>query len=1278
MKMIRVWRWMGVLALLMVPACGREYAAGVMDRDAIIAAGETVTAEAYPNSDTVVVDGHIIVRYNADGTGTRWQDTAIKILTEAGKRENQTGGHYFTVPYEEVKLLRLELIKPDGSVDRIPILTNSRAMIDPDQMSENIYNPNRKILGYRVPGLEVGDIVRCVSRHKMVQAPMPGAFYGSEMVEYAFPIKHFVYEVFGPKDLPRKTVVVRNEIPDTIDYTTGERDGKLHYRWEVRDVPRFFHEPDMPPLSRVLQRVHGSTLEDWKTVSRWYWGLCEPHIQATTPQMQATVDDLIAGKTDRQAKIEAIFYWVARNVRYMGITTETVAPGYEPHDVSVTFENKYGVCRDKAALLAAMLRLGGFEAETVLIHPYKQKDAEVPDTFFGHAVTAVREPDGSWQLMDSTPTSLKHLLPDYLRERSYLVATEAGETLATSPPIGFAENLLRVESTGELAADGSLTYQTVMYFDGVNDDDYRNHLAAFSPTSRREFFERVAESIVVGGRLVDLDITPTEMHNTAEPLVVKMKIASSEFLIGGDRCSLMRVPFASESVGTVHFILNGASLCRRMYPLRTGVACGVRERMRVKLPDELASLILPTYDSFDDETLTWNRSLAIKDGELIGENEYSIKVVEFSPEQYQQLAEALRGIEYNTLKRAIFLGRPAASPSPSPRAESLPEEPVGLIGPDDDAIILDRRVFYEIEDAHNWTERRYMKLKVVTLAGRKQNSEVRFRYNTACGEVRLVSGSVTAPGGTVKEVRDEEVNLMDSGWVATAPRYPPSKILVVSFPNVEVGSVIEYEIERTCRDQPFFHASEAFQNDDPVASKIVEIRAPADLPLKILPRFADGITMTRRAEGDTVIHEWSAADVPSLRYELFAPWASEVHQPTVLISAGDWAEYAGRFSEVLEAATDKSDAAAAKARQLVEGLEGDEARILAIRNFVAGNIRSVPVGLHEVPLEAMSSSADGVLAGRYGYSADRAILLAAMMRAIGCEPTFVLRSSRRDVPLLGDLFRQCPQEEFHDVLVRVECDGQQIYLDAHTQYGVLGTTGGGDTLGLVLPEGEVIKIDLAADKRSHLRLDYHVILAETGDADVAIVNTYQGYRHGAERRRFAEMTPEQRRRDHDEAVAAISHSARADGELVTEFETYPGRMSFRVKAERYGISAGDLLYMDLPKMYFGLLLPSAQARKSPVFWFLSIRESARFVVELPEGSTDVLLAPESYEWRAPANGGSVVRRVAQEADPPRLVIEYDVDIRPTIIPAADYDKLLELRQLIRSPRAYTIVLRKND
>ncbi len=58
----------------------------------------------------------------------------------------------------------------------------------------------------------------------------------------------------------------------------------------------------------------------------------------------------------------ALYRWVAQEIRYLGLTLETEAPDFEPHPATMTFDRRAGVCRDKAALLTAMLRMAGFEA----------------------------------------------------------------------------------------------------------------------------------------------------------------------------------------------------------------------------------------------------------------------------------------------------------------------------------------------------------------------------------------------------------------------------------------------------------------------------------------------------------------------------------------------------------------------------------------------------------------------------------------------------------------------------------------------------------------------------------------------------------------------------------------------------------------------------------------------------------------------------------------------------------------------------------------------------
>ena len=292
-----------------------------------------------------------------------------------------------------------------------------------------------------------------------------------------------------------------------------------------------FPEPNMPPLSSVVQRLLAGTVADWQTISRWYWDLCLPHINATTPKMKEKVTELVKGKKSDIEKAKAIYYYVAQQIRYMGITTEKDAPGYEPHDVKITFENKYGVCRDKAALLVSMLRIAGFKSFPVLVNVGPKMDKEVPMISFNHAITCIELTPGQYILMDPTDESSKQLLPPYLCNKSYLVAKPKGETLKTTPIIPADKNLMRINTNGQINAAGKLTARVGLNFDGINDNAYRGLFASLTPEDRQRFFEKTLRKLLPTAKLITLTISPENMHDISKPLTVDIEYEAKNILI---------------------------------------------------------------------------------------------------------------------------------------------------------------------------------------------------------------------------------------------------------------------------------------------------------------------------------------------------------------------------------------------------------------------------------------------------------------------------------------------------------------------------------------------------------------------------------------------------------------------------------------------------------------------------------------------------------------------------------------------------------------------------
>ena len=88
--------------------------------------------------------------------------------------------------------------------------------------------------------------------------------------------------------------------------------------------------------------------------------------------------------------------FVQDDIRYLGI--EVGMARRRPTAPDQVFEQRYGDCKDKTALLVAMLRLGGLAAYPALVSSTQGPDLDQwvpsPDAF-DHAIVRVTGPDGS-------------------------------------------------------------------------------------------------------------------------------------------------------------------------------------------------------------------------------------------------------------------------------------------------------------------------------------------------------------------------------------------------------------------------------------------------------------------------------------------------------------------------------------------------------------------------------------------------------------------------------------------------------------------------------------------------------------------------------------------------------------------------------------------------------------------------------------------------------------------------------------------------------------------
>jgi hypothetical protein len=259
--------------------------------------------------------------------------------------------------------------------------------------------------------------------------------------------------------------------------------GSNQWQWTVNNEKGIREEPDMPPIHGVAGRmivyllppggVGARGYANWKEMGNWYGNLTTGRRDAS-PAIKQKVIELTTGMTDPVAKMRALAQFVQHDIRYVAI--ELGIGGYQPHPAADVFSHRYGDCKDKATLMAAMLHEIGIDSYYVVIN--SRRGSITPDMpanhGFNHAILAIKLPEGVsdpslvatmqhpqlGRLLFFDPTNQLSSFGEiggYLQENYGLLVTPSGGELVEVPRLPLALNTIRRTGNLTLDATGKLT-----------------------------------------------------------------------------------------------------------------------------------------------------------------------------------------------------------------------------------------------------------------------------------------------------------------------------------------------------------------------------------------------------------------------------------------------------------------------------------------------------------------------------------------------------------------------------------------------------------------------------------------------------------------------------------------------------------------------------------------------------------------------------------------------------------------------------------------------------
>jgi tetratricopeptide (TPR) repeat protein len=366
-----------------------------------------------------------------------------------------------------------------------------------------------------------------------------------------------------------------------------------------------------PPVIQV------SSYQSWEEVGKWFGGLVGPQMQVT-PLIQAKADELARGKTSEREKIQALYEFISQHFRYIGVSLGLGR--YTPHRAEDVLANRYGDCKDKHTLFAALLSAVGIKAYPALISSSMKIDSDLPlPGLFDHVITAIPQGD-SFLFLDTTPELAGYgYLLSSLRDKSTLVIPSgAPARLVKTPKNPPGINAEEFHMDASLDSNGTLEGKSRVDSHGDSELILRSAFRATSESQWNELVQRISSGMGFGGTVSDVLVAQPEA--VGQPFWFSYSYHRPEYSNWKEhQISLPIPPLALPAIAEKRKAL--------AEPVALGAPFELTYEAKVKLPKGMRP-VLPRNVNVEEDFASYTATYSFQDGVLSGVRRLKIRVSE--------------------------------------------------------------------------------------------------------------------------------------------------------------------------------------------------------------------------------------------------------------------------------------------------------------------------------------------------------------------------------------------------------------------------------------------------------------------------------------------------------------------------------------------------------------------------------------------------------------------------------------------------------------------------
>ena len=514
-------------------------------------------------------------RLDKDGTLLRIVDVQVKLNTAQGVAEFGQIGHAYLVGYGEVQFEEVAIEKADGR--RIAVTNGLVEDVNPFGVTATSLPADLHYKRLTIPGLEAGDRLSYGTSAR--QKPLsPRIVFGETQLWPTAGSLVQVYELDVPRDMAL-TVRLRKDLGADWEVVPSSSD-RLVRRLSLAVPPP---DPAATLTKEARERlaepeVMFTSFRSWNEVASWWWNLSKDRF-AAEGDVAKEAARLSAGAATPAEKLAALWRFTS-NIRYLNVSFGLGR--MQPRKASEVLANRYGDCKDKHALLAALASSLNIDVRPVLINserPNLREDAPSPGQF-DHVVSVVRlgKSPEEWLWFDGTNPfgGPGYLMPQLRDKRAMLVESDGTASIVHTPKDPPLVARQEVTLKGTLNEEGLLKSRFSFVFQSDLGVILRMGSALVSP----EQFDKFVKA-QVGDRLKGLaslaNASTSDPFDFSTPFRLEFDVESTIPAKGGER-SLRGLSFSQELPATTDEPAPGDDAVR--FPYREVV-----ERTEIEIPE---------------------------------------------------------------------------------------------------------------------------------------------------------------------------------------------------------------------------------------------------------------------------------------------------------------------------------------------------------------------------------------------------------------------------------------------------------------------------------------------------------------------------------------------------------------------------------------------------------------------------------------------------------------------------------------------------------------------